>query len=132
MASSSPTAAPTARRVRTTHGRRSDGAPQAPPPAANATSTSCRTWTGSSSARSAGAPVLLLIRRRPKRTSWLRVGTHYLQPSVENGLARPGRPRHPRRNNTRRYRAEGESSAPCNLLSSGFRPLGGLGLLQPQ
>src|SRR5881397_3338963 len=45
--------------------------------------------------RNAGAPVLLFTRRRPYRTSWLRVGTDYLQPPVRNGLARPGRPRHP-------------------------------------
>src|SRR5690348_7574685 len=54
----------------------------------------------------AGAPVLLFTRLRPWRTSWLRVGTENLQPLVDFGLARSGRPRHPRRKNMRRCRAD--------------------------
>src|SRR6266581_7135352 len=54
---------------------------------------------------SAGAPVLLLTRRRPWRTSWLRVGTANLQLLPSLGHARSGRQRHPRGKNMRRYRA---------------------------
>src|SRR5438132_156113 len=82
--------------------------------------------------RSAGAPVLLLTRRRPKRTSWLRVGTDSLQTPVEHGLARHGRPRHPRRNNMRRNRAEGENYSSGRVLSSGFSPFRCLRLLERQ
>src|SRR2546430_2989083 len=49
------------------------------------------------------SPVLLLTARRPWRTSWFRVGTGILQPLPVSGLARSGRPRHPRGKNTRRY-----------------------------
>src|SRR5881396_4217816 len=72
---------------------------------------------------SAGAPVLLFTRRRPWRISWLRVGTVYLQPLVSDGLARPGRPRHPRRNHNAPLPRKGPKLMMLPPVSSGFRPL---------
>src|SRR5437762_1528257 len=73
--------------------------------------------------RSAGAPVLLRSRRRPCRTSWLRVGTEYLQAVNSFGNARRGRARHPRGRNMRRNRADRAMYPYGILLSSCLCPL---------